>query len=158
MSRPQGSGRWRCGRRGRVPSPVPSLLHSPPPPRWEGAARSILLAIGKGDGSAGIDGWRSRSFYPSPLGGGSASKREPGGLSNDEDIYPHPVCRSLHSRHTTLPTRGRDGTALRHYHSVIKLRSMTAARRQFNTRLASGLSSEKVGTSISNFSPLSLTI
>jgi hypothetical protein len=30
--------------------------------------------------------------------------------------------------------------------------------RQFNTRLASGLSSEKVGTSISNFSPLSLTI
>jgi hypothetical protein len=30
--------------------------------------------------------------------------------------------------------------------------------RQFNTRLASGLSSEKVGTSISNFSPLSVTI
>jgi len=30
--------------------------------------------------------------------------------------------------------------------------------RQFNTRLPSGLSSEKVGTSISNFSPLSLTI
>src|SRR5487761_1962964 len=29
---------------------------------------------------------------------------------------------------------------------------------QFNTRLLSGLSSEKVGTSISNFSPLSLTI
>jgi hypothetical protein len=31
-------------------------------------------------------------------------------------------------------------------------------RNQFNTRLLSGLSSEKVGTSISNFSPLSLTI
>ena len=30
--------------------------------------------------------------------------------------------------------------------------------RQFNTRLLSGLSSEKVGTSISNSSPLSLTI
>jgi hypothetical protein len=30
--------------------------------------------------------------------------------------------------------------------------------RQFNTLFASGLSSEKVGTSISNFSPLSLTI
>jgi hypothetical protein len=36
-------------------------------------------------------------------------------------------------------------------------RSMTRAR-QFNTRLLSGLSSEKVGTSISNSSPLSLTI
>jgi len=30
--------------------------------------------------------------------------------------------------------------------------------RQFNTRLASGLSSEKVGTSISKRSPLSVTI
>jgi len=30
--------------------------------------------------------------------------------------------------------------------------------RQFNTRLLSGLSSENVGTSISNRSPLSLTI
>jgi hypothetical protein len=29
---------------------------------------------------------------------------------------------------------------------------------QFNTRLLSGLSSENAGTSISNFSPLSLTI
>jgi hypothetical protein len=29
---------------------------------------------------------------------------------------------------------------------------------QFNTLFPSGLSSEKVGTSISNFSPLSLTI
>jgi hypothetical protein len=38
-------------------------------------------------------------------------------------------------------------------------RSMTRASvRQFNTRLLSGLSSEKVGTSISNISPLSLTI
>jgi hypothetical protein len=36
-------------------------------------------------------------------------------------------------------------------------RGMTALR-QFNTRLLSGLSSENVGTSISNFSPLSLTI
>ena len=36
-------------------------------------------------------------------------------------------------------------------------RSKTRAR-QFNTRLLSGLSSEKVGTSISNSSPLSLTI
>ena len=34
----------------------------------------------------------------------------------------------------------------------------SASARQFNTRLLSGLSSEKVGTSISNFSPLSLTI
>jgi len=33
-----------------------------------------------------------------------------------------------------------------------------ALLRQFNTRLLSGLSSEKVGTSISNFSPLSFTI
>ena len=34
----------------------------------------------------------------------------------------------------------------------------SSALHQFNTRLLSGLSSEKVGTSISNFSPLSLTI
>jgi len=38
------------------------------------------------------------------------------------------------------------------------LRSYGNRARQFNTRLPSGLSSEKVGTSISKRSPLSLTI
>jgi hypothetical protein len=56
-----------------------------------------------------------------------------------------PACIELHEDVSKIV--GRIGPAMR--------RLMAG---QFNTRLASGLSSEKVGTSISNFSPLSLTI
>jgi hypothetical protein len=42
--------------------------------------------------------------------------------------------------------------------TMLYLKDERTAGRQFNTRLPSGLSSEKVGTSISNRSPLSLTI
>jgi hypothetical protein len=65
-----------------------------------------------------------------------------GAPNQDECFLPHPAGRSLCSRHATSPQGG----------------EMRVIGRQFNTRLASGLSSEKVGTSISKRSPLSLTI
>src|SRR5258708_37168973 len=64
----------------------------------------------------------------------------------------------LHDRRAPFPTQPALMVATASLDTPHARGMTSASARQFNTRLLSGLSSENVGTSISNRSPLSLSI